>query len=411
MPSGRELSFDEKVIFLKLLEMQRNSQLMFTSCGWFFDDITGIETIQILLYAARAIQLAKEIDQKDFEPEFENILKKAPTNVSQFADCSQAYEGLVKTASVDLNRVAVHFAISSIFTEYKQKQTDIYCYSANADFYDRIEAGIQTLATGRITIQSKIVLEKYIVDFAVLHLGDHNLFCAACGRLPDEQFLSVRDAIQKAFRKGDITDCLRLMNITFTGKSYSLWHLFKDEQRHILYHLLETTWKEIELSFRHIYEHNYTIMQVMRSMNMPLPKALAAPAEFILNHDLCQTIREDDGNLDRLKILVSEASDLYLQLDKPTIQYEVSKKIDSLFRRFENSPADINLLTKIETTVRLLLSIVSEFNLQTAQNVLYAISKNTLPQMLTSAGKGDPSAQKWVELFRSLANYIGVTVQ
>src|SRR5205807_10302585 len=42
----------------ELLELERNALRMFTSCGWFFDDIAGIETIQILRYAARAIELA-----------------------------------------------------------------------------------------------------------------------------------------------------------------------------------------------------------------------------------------------------------------------------------------------------------------------------------------------------------------
>jgi len=42
----------------ELLEIERNALRMFTSCGWFFDDIAGIETIQILRYAARAIELA-----------------------------------------------------------------------------------------------------------------------------------------------------------------------------------------------------------------------------------------------------------------------------------------------------------------------------------------------------------------
>jgi len=59
--AGGDLDFGEKVIFLKLLEIQRNALLMFTSCGWFFDDISGIETLQIMQYASRAIQLAKEM--------------------------------------------------------------------------------------------------------------------------------------------------------------------------------------------------------------------------------------------------------------------------------------------------------------------------------------------------------------
>ena len=248
--TGKELDFGEKVIFLKLLEMERNALLMFTSCGWFFDDICGIETVQIMQYASRAIQLAKEIDNKDFESGFEEILQKAPTNMREFADGKAAYETLVKSNTVDLNRVAVHFAISSIFTEHPKEQTSIYCYSAKTEIYDRLEAGIQVLAVGRATVQSAIVLEEYTVDFAVLYRGDPYLIAAATGRMPDGLFSSIQQNMKNAFRKGDTAEVVRLMNIAFGGNSYSLWHLFKDEQRRILYELLETTWLEIEASFQ-----------------------------------------------------------------------------------------------------------------------------------------------------------------
>jgi hypothetical protein len=362
-------------------------------------------------YASRAIQLAKEIDNKDFEPGFEDILQKANTNVREFPNGKEAYNTLVKFNSTDLNRVAVHFAISSIFAEHPREETDIYCYSAKAEVYDRIEAGIQILATGRAAVQSWIVLEKYTVDFAVLYLGDHNLIGAAIDRMPDETFFAMQQDVKNAFRKGDIIEVMRLMSVTFGGNNYSLLSLFRDEQRRILYELLGTTWKEIEASFRHIYEHNYTIMQVMRSMNMPLPKALATPAEFILNSDLCRVIRDERTNLDRLQILVNEATALSLQLDKATIQFEVSRKVNRLMKRLENSPEDINLLETIEATFKILLTIVSEFDLQTAQNVFFAVSRKTYPEMSRKAGVGDQRAQKWVEHFKNLAHYLGVTVQ
>ena len=57
----RTLSKEEKVKVLELLEMQRNAMLMFTSCGWFFDEVSGTETTQVMQYAARAIQLAEKL--------------------------------------------------------------------------------------------------------------------------------------------------------------------------------------------------------------------------------------------------------------------------------------------------------------------------------------------------------------
>ncbi|MGD0552788.1 MAG: DUF3536 domain-containing protein [Sedimentisphaerales bacterium] len=410
--AGGDLDFGEKVIFLKLLEIQRNALLMFTSCGWFFDDIGGIETLQIMQYASRAIQLAKEIENRDFEPEFESILKNAPTNEKEFANGKEVYERYVKTSTVDLNRVAVHFAISSIFTEHPKEQTSIYCYSARTEIYERTEAGIQVLVTGRATVQSAIVLEEYTVDFAALHRGDPYITAAGKGRMSDSLFSAIQHDLKTAFLKGDTNEVMRLMNVAFAGQSYSLWHLFKDEQRHILNQLLDTTWLEIEASFRHIYEHNYAIMQAMRGMNIPLPKALAGPAEFILNEALCKIIRDEHYDypnlLEHLQILADEATRFSLQLDKATIQFEASRKINRLMTQLEEIPENTELLETIEATVRILLSIVTELNLQTAQNVFFDISKKTYPEMNKKAQAGDQASQKWVEHFTKLARYLGV---
>ncbi len=81
----RDISVDEKNKMLDLLEMQRHAMLMYTSCGWFFDDIAGIEAIQILRYAARAIQLAKETGGVDLESCFVEKLESAASAASNIA--------------------------------------------------------------------------------------------------------------------------------------------------------------------------------------------------------------------------------------------------------------------------------------------------------------------------------------
>ncbi|MBN1392475.1 MAG: DUF3536 domain-containing protein [Sedimentisphaerales bacterium] len=408
--SGRELHPDEKIQVLKLLEMQRNAMLMFTSCGWFFDDIAGIETVQIMQYAARAIQLAKEVNSSDFEPGFKDILQKALTNAKDFSTGRDVYEALVKTANVDLNRVGAHLAVSSIFEENPAVEKNVYCYSTKTENYERVDAGIQVLATGRATVQSKIVLEKHAVDFAVLHFGDHNLICAVNARSPDDAFYKMREDLNNAFSRGDTTEVMRVMNIFFKGNSFSLRHLFKDQQRRILYELLKTTWEEIEASFRHIYEHNYTIIKIMRGVHIPLPRALAAPAEFILNQDICREIESDETDIEKLSKLASEAIKLPLQLDTATLRFEASGKINSLMDKFENLPDDIVLLEKISAMLGILLTIIPELDVQPAQNVLFKVSKEEYPAMVKKAEAGEQTAKSWCEHFRTLANYLGVKV-
>ena len=65
---------EEKVRAMELLEIQRQAMLMYTSCGWFFSEISGIETTQIMKYAARAMQLAKSFTDENLEEGFLSIL-------------------------------------------------------------------------------------------------------------------------------------------------------------------------------------------------------------------------------------------------------------------------------------------------------------------------------------------------
>ncbi|MHC4265212.1 MAG: DUF3536 domain-containing protein [Planctomycetota bacterium] len=409
LKSGKELYLSDKVKILKCLEMQRNAQLMYTSCGWFFDDICGIETLQILQYAARAIQLDKEVNGHHLENEFMEMLEKAPVNNNKYESGKQVYQRLVKSANIDLNRVGAHLAVSSIFKEQqRQYVTDIYCYMANIESYKKLEAGIQKLATGRAEIQSKIVLENHFVDFAVLHLGSHNLICTVAGRMPDEQFFSMQESLETAFRQGNTTEVMRLMNVSFGQNSYSLWHLFKDEQRRILYELLETTWQEIEASFRHIYEQNYPVIEMMRGMNMPLPKGLSAPTEFILNQELSKLMRSTGDDLDRIRTLVNEAQRLSLDLDQTTLGFEATNKINHLMDTLSGSPNNLELLERIKNTLQILFEIKARLNLQKAQNIFFELSRKKYPAMLKKSRAGNKSAKKWIEHFKDVANYLSV---
>lgn len=403
------LTHEQKVTMLKLLEMQRHSLLMYASCGWFFDDITGIESIQVMRYAARAMQLAKDVSGKDLESGYMEILGKAPVNDNHYANGAEVYQARVQPGAIDLNRVGGHLAINSLFEEYPQS-LDIYCFHANIEHYDRIEAGIQVLASGRAKLQNMLTMQEDNIDFTVLHFGDHNLIGAVTERLPDDTFFKMKSNLQKAFRKGDTTEVMRLMNVSFGENSYSLWHLFKDEQRRIMYQLLQSTWDEIEASLRHIYQHNYTIIQAMRGMNMPLPKVLSGAAEYIINHDLCQVIRDDRDDLQRLQTLIEEAKRLSLELDRTTLRFEAGRRIERSMDKLEKSPEDLNLIKHTEGSVRILLKIISEPDLQKAQNVLFSISKSTYPQMVQRSGQGEELAGKWIEHFKTLAQALEVNV-
>jgi alpha-amylase/alpha-mannosidase (GH57 family) len=114
----RELNEAEQTTVLRLLEMQRHAMLMFTSCGWFFDEISGLETVQVIQYAARALQLAHALAPEDLEPGFCEILEQAKSNIPANQNGRVIYEKFVKPAVMTRETVAAHYAISSVFEGY-----------------------------------------------------------------------------------------------------------------------------------------------------------------------------------------------------------------------------------------------------------------------------------------------------
>ena len=149
----------------------------------------------------------------------------------------------------------------------------------------------------------------------------------------------------------------------------------------------------------------------MRNMNIPLPKSFSAPAEFILNSDLCRMLQDDEAHPEWLQTLAEQVAKLSLQLDKATLQFEANHKINRLMSRLENSPDDVNLLEMIGATIRVLQSLTLELDLQQAQNVLFAISMKKYSDINSRAESGEAQAQEWIEHFKNLALCLNVVVQ
>src|SRR5207248_11505179 len=118
--ASHELSQDERVAALELLEMQRYAMLMYTSCGWFFDEISGIETVQNMAYAARAIELAQQVFGDDLELGFLQKLAKAKSNLPTHEDGRKIYQTLIRPSIVDMQRVGSHYAVHGMFEPMRE---------------------------------------------------------------------------------------------------------------------------------------------------------------------------------------------------------------------------------------------------------------------------------------------------
>jgi alpha-amylase/alpha-mannosidase (GH57 family) len=406
----KTLAPTDKTQVLKLLEMQRHAMLMYTSCAWFFDDISGLEAVQILQYASRAMQLGKETSGRDLEPDFVQMLEQAPCNVQAYAHGKDVYQQRVKPCSVDLNRVGAHLALSTLFDPVQEK-SQVYCYATKIESYDRHEAGPQRLATGRAMITSDIVWESQRFDFAGVFLGDCKLTGAVDTRLEDPVFTSMQSKLKGAFERSDSAEMLQVMNEVFQENIYSVWHVFKDEQRHLLDHLMQDTWKGIGASFRQIYEQNLEIMQFMRKAHIPLPQALAAPAAFTVNQELRRIIQTDSIDGMRLQDLLDESTRLGIHLDHDGLRYEAGHKVVECLEQLERKPDSLRLLQAAESTLRALRDLSDQLALHRAQTILFGLSKTLFQSKQVQADTEDGPAAQQRELFGSLAQHLDVVIE
>jgi len=403
----RSLSKDEEVRVIKLLEMQRNAMLMYTSCGWFFDEISGIETVQIMQYASRVMQFVKDLFGLSLEMDFLDRLRRAPSN--RFRDGAEVYEKFVVPARLDLLRVGAHYAITSIFEEYPE-EIKIYCYRARSEGLDVKEAGRQRLITGRVSISSEITEEKRRLIYAVLHFGDHNITAGVGDFVGEDAYSVIREGLVAALDRGDIPEVIRSIDNFFGENTYTLRHLFKDQQRRIAGQLLRMTYERIDALYRQIYDNNYAIMNFFQSLNIPVSKSFIRAAEHVINVELKRLLEGNDIDTERLSHLISEVSKWSLEVDLEAIGYRASKCVEFMMEELSERPEALDLISKIEAFLRGIGPLPVKINLYRSQNLYFSIGKSVLKDMKDRAVRDEPFPKRWIEAFRRLGYYLHAMV-
>ena len=408
----RALNKDEKITVLKLLELQRHTMLMYTSCGWFFDELSGIETVQVIQYAGRALQLAQEVFGDAVESRFLELLERAKSNISEHGDGRRIYKKFVKPSMVNLEKVGAHYAMSSLFKEYGEK-APIYCYRVDQDDYQSSEAGRSKLAIGRATVTSEITRESAKLCFGVMHLGDHNLNCGVREYQGEDAYQALVKKITGPFVRADFPETLRLLDKHFGASTYSLGFrfLFRDEQRKILDIILDSTLADIEAIYRQLYETNVPLMRFLKDSGAPPPKALYAAAEVVLNADLHRAFEKEEFSPELIDTFLDASTSAGISLDEETLEYALRKSLEGMVERITASPTELGLLKKLDEAVGMLHSLPFQVNLWKVQNTFYDLLQTIYPELREKTDRGNEKAQKWVGHFRVLGEKLSVRVE
>ncbi len=275
---------------LRLLEMQLDSMLMFTSCGWFHDELSGIETVQCLQYAARALHLAGQFG-RSFEESFVEALAEAPSNVSRYRDGRAIWEQLVRPGVVDLDRVMAHQAISLIYGRSNGEPTPRgFEFDVETIDTEVRSRGPGHLAVGAMRVRSLRTRDRAEARFVSLHFGGLDFHVVLNRDLDDEAFARVRAGLFETYRSGSMVDVAVLVSRDFPGRSHRLDDLFRDEQRRIIGILLEDRLADYRRSFERLADLDEDLLNRLGALGYPIPGPLLSAASAYLDGHLLDEI-------------------------------------------------------------------------------------------------------------------------
>ena len=403
------LSEAERVRALELMEMQRHAQLMYTSCGWFFDDISGIETVQVIAYAARVLQLARELfgDQAaGLEPAFLARMADAHSNVASAGDGARIYKDQVSKLELGLEQVAAHYAISSVFSSFAE-ETDLFCYRVRRQSYDIYTSGRGRLALGRASIASVITGQQQSFSFAVLHFGDQNITAAVKSYAEGdaETFEAFASQASNFVQRALFPDVIRLLDRYYGHVDYSLTSLFTDEQRRIVQIILNSTLWDIENSLTTIYEDHASLLHYLSQAGLPKPPALTLAAGFAINAGLRRAMEGDPIDQALLRSFLSLAKADGVPLDTATLSYIADQRMKRAMIELQMSAGSLEMLDRALALGRTLGELPFELNLWQAQNIWYEILR-TSGYGLTSLAADD--RPRWDKSFSELGTCLSI---
>ncbi len=359
---------------LKLMEMQRQAMLMYTSCGWFFSEISGIETTQIMKYAARAMQIASTFSSKDIETNFLQILSKAQSNINQYGSGKDVYEKFVKPSIVTIKQIAALWAISSMHTKFDDL-TSLYCYSIKQHFYKRVSKGSTAFAVGRIEIESKITLEKFDFLFAAIQFPEGDFHCSIKHFDETENTAEITKKLINTYLSESITEIIRVLDKIFGDDYFTLKDILIEERSKILLTTLQDKLNKFSDNYRDVYNEGKSfIMQLIKlGINVPMEYKLAA--QYTLSNDFNNLFKDslniiDENLIQKAAEINNEAISFQIEIDKtPTCKIfseQIQKTIYNFVKNFE-----IHRLEKILKMFECVNKLGLKMDISEAQNMYF----------------------------------------
>lgn len=410
-----DLSEEQKVKAMELLEMQRQAMLMYTSCGWFFSEISGIETTQIMKYAARAMQLAQSFSKKDLEKHFLEILSEAKSNFPEFGTGKDIFEKFVKPSVVTIKQMASLWAVSSLYKDFEDEE-EIYCYKIKKHSYKKVQKSTSKLVIGHIEIQSEITLQKSNLMFALVQYSGGDFHCAIKEFSDESEYLNTQKELFRIFMLNPLTEIIRALDEYFGREYFTLKDIFIEERRKILQTMLQGKMQKFAQAYHEIYTESKSSIYHMQSLGLSIPDEFKISAGYTLSRQFNDLIINAKGFLDNEIIQQAidinfETKKIGIEIDKTPTNRVFSQKISQNISRLaqgleiQQAEATLEIFDNIE---KLELNV----DITEAQNIYFNKIFHELGEIIEKMDKsGQSSDKKFILILLEIGQKLNINTE
>ena len=348
--TDHELTQEERVKALMLLEMQRNSLLMFTSCGWFFDEISRIEPVQIMRYAARAIELAKMVFDVDLEPAYLRLLAEAPSNVPELQDGAKIYELRAKQGRVDRKQMAAYYGIASLLKDFTPEFSE-GCWDMKGNVL-RLDLGDgKSFSAGKVHVQSNITEVEGNYLFAVRHNGGTAILCGICDSADlDSMTLDDVKDLQALFYNEDSEN---LLFAKFGYDQFTLNNIPANSRHRLITELLQQDVHTLEDRVKDIVKNYDQLLEYLTLLGSKPPAIITMAAEFTLTSEIIDKLSEPAPDVARIRRDFEFASFWQVNPDEEQIRFAFTEYMIRSLAGLCMSGLDVEVIETLNTLMKL----------------------------------------------------------
>ena len=400
----------ERVRALQLMEMARHAMLMYTSCGWFFDDLSGIETVQCMQYAARVAELIEDVGGDPVEPELVDRLSAGHSNVADEGDGRKIWAQRVRPARVDPEKVCAHVAVHSLVDPLARELVSGY----EVEFVDRSErrSGRARLVAGTVRVRSRLTEAATALCFAGLYLGEQHVTGGV--RLPPapEVWARTVDELTSALDTADVFAAQRAIDRHFPGAQLSLSALLPGDRERVLATILHDPIASSEAQLASVYDEHAPLIRWLVARGLPVPEVLRVTAEATLRRRVLANLHANDASFQELRAQMTEAADVKVSLDTPEIALAASEGLRQLIERVAltiDDELDPQAFDTLARAAEVAARMKSNVDLWSAQNATWRLVRR-LPELRRRGKNGDDAAAKSAADLERLARSLRLSV-